>query len=141
VLIHEDLTQRIIGAALSVHSELGPGLLEGVYAACLQYELQQRHLRFEREMPLPVVYGRVRVDAGYRLDFVVEDAIVLELKAVERLLPVHKAQLLSFLRLSRHSVGLLINFNVVHLRHGIQRMVHNGNSVLAPSSRDISKER
>ncbi|MEQ1727354.1 MAG: GxxExxY protein [Vicinamibacterales bacterium] len=123
MLLHSGLTERIIGAALSVHQELAPGLLESAYSACLAHELHRAAVRFETQVRLPIRYRNIHVDAGYRLDFIVEDAVVLELKAVEQVLPVHRAQLLSSLRLSGLSVGLLLNFNVVHLRHGIQRMV------------------
>jgi len=123
VLLHSTLTERIIGAALSVHKELGPGLLESAYSACLAHELHRVGVRFETQVRLPLRYRSIHVDAGYRLDFIVENAVVLELKAVEQVLPVHRAQLLSYLRLSGLSVGLLLNFNVVHLRYGIHRMV------------------
>lgn len=124
MLLHSSLTERIIVAALAVHSELGPGLLESAYGACLECELQRAAVRFKTQVRLPIRYRDVHVDAGYRLDFVVEDAVVLELKAVEQLLPIHRAQLLSYLRPRGLQVGRLLNFNVVHLRHGIHRMVH-----------------
>ena len=123
MLLHSTRTERIIGAALSVHKELGPGLLESAYSACLAHELHRVGVRFETQVRLPLRYRNIHVDAGYRLDFIVENTVVLELKAVEQVLPVHRAQLLSYLRLSGLSVGLLLNFNVVHLRYGIHRMV------------------
>ncbi len=124
MLIHTDLTERIIGAAMKVHSELGPGLLESAYDACLQHEFGLAGLPFQSQARLPVVYQGVHVDAGYRLDFIVEGTVIVELKAVEKILPLHRAQLLSYLRLSGRPVGLLLNFNVPHLRHGMVRMVY-----------------
>jgi GxxExxY protein len=124
MLVHADVTDRIIRAAIAVHSELGPGLLESAYGACLEYELRAGALRVQSQVRLPVTYRDVLIDAGYRLDFVVEDRVIVELKAVERVIPLHRAQLLSYLRLSGLPVGLLLNFNVIHLRHGIHRMVH-----------------
>lgn len=120
------LTEQIIGAAISVHRELGPGLLESAYEACLAFEFTERGLRFERQKPLPVVYRGHRVECGYRIDFVVEERVVVEIKAVERLEPVHTAQVLSYLRLSRLRVGLLINFNVKWLRDGGVKRIVNG---------------
>lgn len=124
MLVHAELTERIIGSAIQVHTELGPGLLESTYSACLDYEMGLAALHFERQVGLPVVYRKCHLDAGYRLDFVVEGAVIVELKAVEKIVPLHRAQLLSYLRLSGLTVGLLLNFNVVHYRQGIQRMVH-----------------
>jgi len=120
-----DLTGRIIGCAMKVHSSLGPGLLESAYEACLEYELKRSGMRVERQKPLPVIYEGVAVDCGYRIDLSVEESVILELKAVDALAPIHEAQLLSYLKLSGLGVGLLINFNVVHLRDGIKRMVNN----------------
>ena len=114
----------IIGAAISVHRELGPGLLESAYEACLTHELCERGLGVERQKALPVVYKDNRIDCGYRIDLLVEDAVVVELKAVERILPLHEAQLLSYLRLSGCKLGLLLNFNCSVLRDGIRRMVN-----------------
>jgi GxxExxY protein len=119
------ITERIIGAAIEVHRALGPGLLESAYQACLAFELAQRGLHVEQQKPLPVVYRDVRLDCGYRLDLVVEDQVIIEIKAVDKLAPIHEAQLLSYLRLSGCQVGLLINFNVDILKHGIRRMVHH----------------
>jgi len=121
---HNDITQAIIGAAMDVHRELGPGLLESAYEACLAYELIQRGFKVERQKELPVKYRNVTLDCGYRMDLLVEDKVVVEVKAIEPLHPVHKAQLLSYLRLSGHKVGLLINFNVTVLKTGIRRVVN-----------------
>ena len=117
------ISQQIIGGAIQVHRELGPGLLESAYEACLAYELSQRGLGVVRQKPVPLVYRQVELDRGYRLDLCVEDRVVVEVKAVEKLEPIHKAQLLSYLRLSGLSLGLLINFNVRVLKEGIQRVV------------------
>ena len=119
-----DLTKIIIGAAISVHKELGPGLLESAYEACLAYELAERKLRIERQKSLPITYRGVQLDCGYRIDLLVESQVVVELKAVENLEPIHEAQLLSYLKLSRCEVGLLINFNVKVLKDGIRRFVN-----------------
>ena len=121
---HNDITQAIIGAAMDVHRELGPGLLESAYEACLAYELIQRGFKVERQKELPVKYRNVTLDCGYRMDLLVEDKVVVEVKAIEPLHPVHKAQLLSYLRLWGHKVGLLINFNVTVLKTGIRRVVN-----------------
>ncbi len=117
------ITEDIIGAAIEVHRELGPGLLESTYEACSAYELTQRGLKVERQKPLPVVYKRLKLDIGYRVDLLVEDQVIVELKAVDRLEPIHESQLLSYLRLSRCKVGLLINFNVRVLRDGLKRLI------------------
>ena len=119
----EHITSRIIRCAMKVHSELGPGLLESAYMACLSQELISHGTILQCEWPLPVHFQGIEVNVGYRLDLLVEDQVVVELKSVEKLLPVHEAQLLSYLKLSKRPVGLLINFNVVHLRHGIRRKV------------------
>jgi GxxExxY protein len=118
------ITEKIIGAAIKVHKELGPGLLESAYEACLVYELSQLGLAVERQKSLPVTYRSVKIDCGYRIDLLVEDQVVVELKAVERLERIHEAQLLSYLKLSDHSVGLLINFNVEVLKNGIKRLAN-----------------
>ena len=119
-----EITGQIIDAAIKVHIGLGPGLLESVYEACLAYELSLRNLRTERQVLLPVRYGEITVDAGLRLDLLVEDTVIVELKAVETLLPIHSAQLLTYLKLGNYSLGLLINFNVVRLKEGIKRLVN-----------------
>ncbi len=118
------LTERIIGAAIEVHRHTGPGLLESTYEECLCYELAQLGLRFERQVPLPVLYKSIKLDCGYKMDLLVEDAVILELKAVESLIPVHSAQLLTYLKLSGKSVGLLLNFNEPVMRKGIKRLVN-----------------
>ncbi len=117
-----EITEKIIGAAIAVHRALGPGLLESAYEACLAWELSQRGLRFARQKELPVVYHDVRLDCGYRIDFLVEDQVIVELKSVEKLLPIHEAQLLSYLKLAGRKVGLLINFNVKLLKNGVKRL-------------------
>ena len=119
------LSHEIIGAALEVHRALGPGLLESAYEECLAREFSIRGMAFERQVPLPVSYKGAAVDAGYRVDFVVSGLVIVELKAVDALLPIHAAQLLTYLKLSDKRLGLLINFNVVRLRDGLQRVVLN----------------
>jgi GxxExxY protein len=119
----DPLTERIIGAAIEVHRELGPGLLESAYEECLCHELELAGMKVRRQVPLPVRYKTVQLEVGYRMDIVVEDRVVLELKTVDQLLPIHDAQLLTYLRLSGIRVGLLLNFNTVMLRDGIRRLV------------------
>ncbi|MEZ4443718.1 MAG: GxxExxY protein [Polyangiaceae bacterium] len=123
VLVEADLTERIIGAAIDVHRGLGPGLLESAYEECLCYELGLRGIAYERQVELPIEYKNVTLSVGYRADVIVEGAVVLEIKAVERIMAVHEAQLLTHLRLSSLRVGLLLNFNVSAMRHGIVRRV------------------
>ena len=118
-----DISERIIGGAITVHKELGPGLLESTYEACLAHELTLAGLKVETQKPLPVHYRDVALDCGYRIDLLVNDAIIVELKAIDSLLPVHEAQLLTYLKLSGMQLGLLINFNVKLLKQGIRRMV------------------
>ena len=120
----DQITRRIIGAAIEVHKSVGPGLLESAYQACLAFELKARGLKVEEQRPLPIIYKDVHLDCGYRMDLVVEDSIVVEIKAVEQLAPIHDAQLLSYLRLSGKSVGLLINFHVRVLKQGLKRIVN-----------------
>ncbi len=120
-----EVTEEVIGAAIAVHRELGPGLLESTYEACLAHELHLRGLKFEKQKGLPVEYRGIKLDCGYRIDLLVEGKVVVELKSVERLEPVHSAQLLSYLELSGSPVGLLLNFNVTELRRGIRRLVNN----------------
>lgn len=122
-LVHGKLTNSILSAAYTVHSKLGPGLLERPYRVCLARELERLGVRFEIEKAFPVVYDGMSVDLGYRVDLLVEDVVIVEIKAVEKLLPIHEAQLLSYLKLSGIRVGLLINFNVAHLRQGIRRRI------------------
>src|SRR5579871_3783012 len=109
-LLHEELTEGVIGAAIEVHRGLGPGLLESAYEECLCHELHLRGISFERQVPLPVEYKGIKLDCGYRMDVVVENAVVLELKCVERVLPVHQAQLMTYLKITQKPVGFVINF-------------------------------
>ena len=119
-----DITGHIIDASMKVHTELGPGLLESAYEACLAYELTKRRLKVVSQLALPVKYDGIELDAGYRIDLLVEDRVIVELKAVEKTTPLHEAQLLSYLKLSNKKIGLLINFNVVRLKDGIKRMAN-----------------
>jgi len=123
MILEKDLTEQIIGAAIEVHRYLGPGLLESAYQECLCHELIMRGLKFEVQKPIPLEYKGIKLDCGYRLDILVEDKIVLELKTVEAIITVHEAQLLTYLRLTNVKVGLIINFNVPVLKDGIRRMV------------------
>jgi GxxExxY protein len=118
---HNELTHQIIGAAIEVHRLLGPGLLESAYEECLCRELSLRNMKISRQLPVPVVYKDVKLECGYRLDLVVEDKVVVELKCIEAFAPVHEAIMLTYLRLSGYPVGLLINFNVTILKDGIKR--------------------
>ena len=120
-----DITGQIVDAAMHVHSALGPGLLESAYEACLAHELRTRGLCVSTQVALPVRYEDVQVDAGYRIDLLVEDSVIVELKSVDKIAPIHEAQLLTYLKLSDKRVGLLINFNVLHLKDGIKRMANN----------------
>jgi GxxExxY protein len=127
-----EITEKVIGACIEIHRQLGPGLLESAYEECLCYDLSLLRLGFERQKNLPVAYKAIRLACGYKIDIVVENLVVVELKAVEKLLPVHEAQLLTYLKLSGLSVGLLINFNVAALRQGIKRIVNNFSEISAP---------
>jgi GxxExxY protein len=120
-LKEEILTEAIIGAAIEVHRVLGPGLMESAYEECLCHELNLRNIAFERQVPLPVCYKNIRLDCGYKMDIVCEGKVILELKAVEKLLPIHEAQIITYLKLSGKPVGFLINFNVPVLKEGIVR--------------------
>ena len=120
----KNLSGMIVDAAMKVHSALGPGLLESAYETCLKHELLKRNLEVKSQVELPIVYEGIRLDAGYRIDLLVADSVVVELKSVEKIAPIHEAQLLSYLKLSDLQVGLLINFNVMHLKDGIKRMVN-----------------
>ncbi len=120
-LIHAELTEQIIGAAIEVHRELGPGLLESTYQACLMHELMARGLSCRRQVELPVIYKGIQIDRGYRIDLLVEGQIVIELRAIDKLDPIHSAQLITYMRLGALPVGLLINFNVKLLKDGIVR--------------------
>jgi GxxExxY protein len=119
-----EVSHAVITSAMRVHTELGPGLLESTYTACLQYELCQDGIRSATQVGLPVVYREVKLELGYRMDLVAEELVVVEIKSVDAVSPVHQAQLLSYLKLSGKSIGLLINFNVVHLKDGIRRFVN-----------------
>ncbi len=116
------LTGKIIGAAIEVHKALGPGLLESAYEACLIYELRLRRLKVEHQKPLPIFYKDVLLDCGYRLDIVVEEEVIVEVKSVSSIAPIHEAQLLSYLKMSDYKTGLLINFNIQLLKDGVRRM-------------------
>lgn len=117
------ISYDIIGCAYKVHSALGLGLLESTYEVCLAFELEKMGYKVITQKPLPVVYEGIKLDAGYRIDLLVEDSVVVELKSVESILPIHKAQLLTYLKLSGYTLGLLFNFNVVDLKQGITRMI------------------
>jgi GxxExxY protein len=120
----DDLTGRIIGCGMKVHTVLGPGLLESAYEACLCYELEKAGLKVERQKPIPLIYEEVKLDCGYRLDLLVEDRVIVEIKAVESISSLASAQLLTYLKLYNRKIGLLINFNVQHLRDGIKRIAN-----------------
>ena len=120
----EAIAREIVDSAIRVHTRLGPGMLESAYEACMEYELNQRSLAVKKQIPMPVQYDNLAIDIGYRLDLVVEEAVVIELKSVKRLLPIHTAQLLSYLRAGDYRLGFLLNFNTVHMRDGIKRVVN-----------------
>ncbi len=120
----EQVATQIVDAAIAVHRELGPGLLESAYQGCLEYELRSRGLRVVREMSMPVVYRNVKIDCGYRIDLVVEDLIIIEIKSVDGLAPIHTAQLLTYLKLSGLKLGFLMNFNVQLMKDGLKRIIH-----------------
>jgi len=118
-----DLTRKIIGCAIDVHKILGLGLFESAYEECLCYELEQNKIAYKRQKPIPVVYKTIKLDAGYRIDILVENKVVLELKAIDALAPIHTAQILTHLKFSEKKIGLLINFNVTKLKDGLKRYV------------------
>ena len=118
------LTEKVIGCAIEVHKAIGPGLLESAYEECLCYELAQNGLKFERQVPLPVVFKGVKLDCGYKLDIIVENTVIIELKAVDRIIAIHEAQLLSYLRMLDLRVGLILNFHSSVLKQGIRRIVN-----------------
>jgi GxxExxY protein len=120
-----EVSGEIVDSAMTVHTRLGPGLLESAYKACLEYELRKRGLKVVSEVPLPIIYEGVKLDVAYRIDHLVEDSVIVEVKAVSKILDVHDAQLLSHLVLSNRRLGLRINFHVVHLKDGIRRIVNN----------------
>ncbi len=124
VPVENEIGEKVIGAAMRVHTALGPGLFESAYEACLAHELEAVGFSVRQQVVLPIVYEKLRLDAGYRLDLLVNDLIVVELKAIEKLTDVHRAQLLSYLKLGGYKLGYIMNFNVVRLREGIVRMVN-----------------
>ncbi|HNY02987.1 MAG TPA: GxxExxY protein [Bacteroidales bacterium] len=124
-MTENEITEIIIGSAIKVHKNLGPGLLESAYEECLFFELNKTNLPVERQKPLPLVYEEVKLDCGYRIDLIIGNKVIVEIKSVEALNDVHLAQILTYLRLSKCKVGLLINFNVVKLTNGIKRVVNN----------------
>ncbi len=119
----DKLSNRIIGCALEVHKNLGPGLLESTYEQCLAYELKKSNLSFKLQHSLPVKYKEIKLDCGYRIDLFVDDKVIVELKSVDNILPIHQAQLLTYMKLSGVGLGLLMNFNVKYMKNGIKRMV------------------
>ena len=121
----DEIAKEIVDSAYKFHCTFGPGLLESVYEACMAYELTKRGFHVERQKPQPIVYDGMEIEAGYRLDMLVNDQIIIELKAVEQLAPIHQAQLMTYLRLSGKSLGFLINFNVPLIKQGIRRIVNN----------------
>jgi GxxExxY protein len=123
-LTEEEIGHAIIGAAMRVHSTVGPGLLESAYEACVAYELEKQNLRVRRQAILPLRYEELTLDNGYRIDLLVEDSVVVELKALTAILPVHRSQLLSYLRLGGYKLGFLLNFHVAHMRDGVVRLVN-----------------
>src|SRR5437868_6364166 len=129
-----DLSEKVIGAAIEVHRHLGPGLLESAYEECLCFELSRLRLHFGRQVHLPVNYKGLHLNCAYKMDLLVEDTVIVELKSVEELLPIHRAQLLTYPKASQKAVGLLINFNVEVLKDGLERIVHNYSG---PSPRDL----
>jgi GxxExxY protein len=118
------ITETIIGAAIQVHRALGPGLIESAYTACLAFELEKRGLKVEQQKPVPLVYEQVKLECGYRMDLLVEQSVVVEVKSIDALAPIHEAQVLSYLRLSGSKLALLINFNVTVLKDGIRRFIN-----------------
>ncbi len=120
----DEIATDIVDSAFRIHSKLGPGLLESAYEACLEYELRKRGYVVERQKPQPVIYDEIKIEVGYRLDLLVNDAVIIELKAVEQTLPIHQAQLMTYLKLSGKTLGFLINFNVPLIKHGIRRIAN-----------------
>ena len=120
----DSIASQIVDSAFKIHNELGPGLLESAYEACLEHELTKRGFSVERQKPQPVTYDGIVIDAGYRIDLLVNDQVIIELKAVTELAPIHQAQLTTYLKLSRKSLGLLINFNVPLIKNGIRRIAN-----------------
>jgi GxxExxY protein len=125
MLMHHALTERVIGLAIDVHRDLGPGLLESVYETCLAFELKHAGIAFRRQVSMPVMYRGVRLNSGFRADLLIADDLIVEIKAVERLLREHEAQLLTYLRMSHCQVGLLLNFSALRLKDGLRRLVRS----------------
>ena len=123
-MIENEISKKIIGCAIEVHKQLGPGLLESAYQECLLYELKQAGLKVRKEKPMPIVYKEVRLDHGYRIDLLVEEKVVIEIKTVEAFTDVHTAQVLTYLRLGDYKLGLLLNFHVTMLKRGIKRIIN-----------------
>lgn len=121
----EEIAKKIVEAALRVHSALGPGLLESAYQKCMEYELRKDGLKVECEVLLPITYEKIQIDAGYRIDMMVNDSIIIENKTAEKLLPIHEAQLLTYLKMKNCKLGFLLNWNVSRMKYGIKRMVNN----------------
>jgi GxxExxY protein len=120
---HEDLTEKIIGAAIEVHKHLGPGMLESAYEECLAYELKEKGLKIDRQKPVSIHYKKISLDYGYKIDLLVEEKVIVELKSVDSFTPVHEAQILTYMKFANKEVGLLVNFNVTVLKNGIKRYV------------------
>ena len=125
LMTENEISNRVIGCAISIHSALGPGLLESAYAECLHFELLQAGLKVEKQKPLPLIYRDVKLDCGYRVDLLIENKVIVEVKSVDGLNDIHLAQILTYLKLSGCKLGLLINFNVLRLKEGIKRVVNN----------------
>jgi GxxExxY protein len=123
MLLRSELTEKVIGLAIKLHRRLGPGLFESVYEECLCFEFEQAGIGYARQVAIPVVYESVTLDAGFRADVIVAQELLLEIKAVEKLLPVHQAQILTYLKMSGYHIGLLLNFNALRLKHGLRRFV------------------
>ena len=124
-MIENEISSKIIGAAIEVHRQLGPGLLESSYEKCLAFELMQNGLKIQTQVPVPVLYKGIKLDVSYRLDIIVEEKVIIEVKTVSELMPIHKAQLLTYLKLTRIKLGLLINFNSIKLIDGVKRVANN----------------
>lgn len=129
-----DVTGAVVDSAMRVHTELGPGVLESAYEACLAHELRKRGHKVERQKELPIIYDGERIECGYRIDLLVDESVVVELKAVENVMPVHHAQILSYLRLSGNELGLLINFHAAHLKDGIWRKINSDKPLRSSAS-------
>lgn len=121
----EDIASKIIASSMKVHTALGPGLLESAYQKCMEYELRKEGLNVECEVSFPVIYEKVKIDAGYRIDMIVDGSVIIENKTVEKLLPIHEAQLLTYLKMKNCKIGFLLNWNVPRMKDGIKRMVNN----------------